>query len=165
MPVNVKGVRWYSAHVDTITYGRWLRGQRQRRIPRMTQQQLADAIEVDRSYVVKIETGKISVPTLETRLRIHAVLGTTEDELIAAAIVAPSGYSTGPPITRTGTPPNGTALRLVTPSPLAYALDAIWQNLTDEQRAYALNALDAALSMPAARLGTVVPEERVRSRP
>lgn len=142
------------------TFGGWLKRRRGVRGEPgfVSQQELADRVGVLRTYVNQIENGRIGIPALPLRQRIHGVLGTTEDDLIAAGILAPPGDRSA--TTRARSP-----LSLVTPSPLARALDAIWQNMTDEQRAYAWNAIDAARSMPPARLGTVAADDRKRRVP
>jgi len=74
--------------MERSAYGKWLRAAR--RAKRLTQQQLADAVGIDRSYVVKIETGKVQLPEEFSRARFHKVLETSEDELIALGIVQPN---------------------------------------------------------------------------
>lgn len=62
-----------------MTYGAWLKSRRLKAGLRQTD--LAERIGIDPTYITKIETGKIGLPLLETRMRIHAALGSSEQEL------------------------------------------------------------------------------------
>lgn len=75
--------------MDTVrTYAEWLKARRHD--VGLTQQQLADATGIHRTYILRMEKpGHIDLPGLETRQKVHAALGTTEDELIALGIVRP----------------------------------------------------------------------------
>lgn len=72
--------------MERLTFGDWLRGMRFRH-GEMTQQALADATGLQRSYIVKVETGRVQLPEAETRARFHAVFGTTEADLEQLGIV------------------------------------------------------------------------------
>jgi transcriptional regulator with XRE-family HTH domain len=86
MSMGVVGV--FAAMTDVATYADWLRGKRL--ALGITQQQLADATGIHRTYIIRMEKpGHIDLPALETRQKVHAALGTTEDELIALGIVRP----------------------------------------------------------------------------
>lgn len=63
----------------TPTFGDRLREFR-KRVP-MTQQQLADAIEVDFTYISKIESGKAPPPARDTIARAGKALKLTPDEV------------------------------------------------------------------------------------
>ena len=67
------------------TFGAWLELQRRRR--KLTQRAFGEAAALKPSYISKIENGHIFLPDEETRFRIHAVLGTTEDDLVTAGIL------------------------------------------------------------------------------
>lgn len=75
--------------MDTVrTYAEWLKARRLG--AGLTQQQLADATGIHRTYIIRMEkVGHIDLPELETRQKVHAALGTTEEELIALGIVRP----------------------------------------------------------------------------
>lgn len=74
---------------STLTYGDWLKAARED--AGMTQKALALAIGLKgddaRTYISTLERGKINMPNLENRERIHAVLGTSEQDLIRAGII------------------------------------------------------------------------------
>lgn len=72
--------------MERLTFGDWLRGMRSRH-GEMTQQALADATGLQRSYIVRIERGGVKLPNEETRARFHAVFGTTEADLEQLGIV------------------------------------------------------------------------------
>jgi transcriptional regulator with XRE-family HTH domain len=55
------------------TYGDWLK--RTREAVPMTQQALGDRVGVARTYVNKIERGRVDLPNLELRMKIAAALG------------------------------------------------------------------------------------------
>lgn len=59
------------------TYGEWLR--RIRTDAGLTQEDLGNRIGVNRTYVNKIERGRIDLPLLETRQRIAAAIGSDYD--------------------------------------------------------------------------------------
>ncbi len=67
------------------SYADWLRSTRN--AARVSQQRLSDLTGIDRGHLSKIENGRIDLPGYETRQRVHAVLGTSEDDLIALGIV------------------------------------------------------------------------------
>jgi transcriptional regulator with XRE-family HTH domain len=68
-----------------VTFGDWLFDRR--RAAGMTQDALAEAIGRDRSYIIKLEKGRIKLPTEPVRDDLHRVLGTKEEDLIALGIV------------------------------------------------------------------------------
>lgn len=71
--------------MSTETFGTWLETQRRRR--KLTQRTFGEAAGLAPSYVSKIENGHIILPDDETRARIHAALGTSEDDLVAVGIL------------------------------------------------------------------------------
>lgn len=75
-----RGVKGYHPNMDRITFGEWLKAMR-RSHNNMTQQQLADQAGVHRSYIVKIETGKVMLPEEETRQKFHQIFKTSDDDL------------------------------------------------------------------------------------
>jgi transcriptional regulator with XRE-family HTH domain len=66
-----------------VDFGPLLRDQRKAR--RLTQQQLADAVGVDFTYISKVENGRADPPSEETIRKIAAVLGTDSEHLLAHA--------------------------------------------------------------------------------
>lgn len=98
------------------TFGEWLKEARARQRPALRQQDIADAIGVDRSYIVKIETGRIGLPQHETRQRIHAALGTSDDELRERGIIRDAHVTaTLIPLTLGGSQGTLTGMREFTP--------------------------------------------------
>lgn len=71
--------------INTLTYGEWLKRSRRRR--NITQETISDRAGIGRSHISAIENGRIGLPEGPTRLRIHAVLGTTEDDLVEVGIL------------------------------------------------------------------------------
>jgi transcriptional regulator with XRE-family HTH domain len=111
-------------------YGIWLVGRRKRW--RISQERLAKITGIDRGHISKIESGRIDLPTYETRQRIHAALGTTEDELRALGIVRDAhGTITAGAATVHG----GTVTATVDTRTRAERIDAFLAGLTPEQRA------------------------------
>lgn len=127
-----------------VTYGEWLRAKRgQRGEPGfITQATLAERIGAERTFIVQLENSN-KLPTYATRQKVHAALGTTEAELIDLGIVRGSSHDGAREAMR-----QQPAQPAQEPSPLARALDAIWHTMNAEQRAFAKNVLDAALSVP-----------------
>lgn len=108
-----------------MTFGTWLREKRTQRSPLLRQQDVADAIGLDRSYIVKVETGRIGLPQYETRQRIHAALGTTEAELIELGIVRAHVINV----------PTATAHAAAhPPTVIVSRTKAFFESLTEEQR-------------------------------
>lgn len=70
-------------------YGQWLK--KCRADKGITQVQLAVAAGIGQTYLSKIESGKVDLPNAELRDRIHDVLGTTEDQLVAAGVIVAAG--------------------------------------------------------------------------
>lgn len=70
-------------------YGELVREKRLSHEPRMSQQQLADAVGVDRTHISKIETGAIRMPDEELVETINRVLEINPDEFLDARIGRP----------------------------------------------------------------------------
>ncbi len=66
-------------------YGSAVRRRRLSHQPKMSQQKLADAVGVDRTHIVHIESGRIGLPQDELRGRIAEALSTTDEELLLEA--------------------------------------------------------------------------------
>lgn len=66
-------------NMKTDTFGEWLRIERKR--AGMSQEGLARKAGLGRTYIIKLERGGVVLPTRETRDRLHAVLGTSEQQL------------------------------------------------------------------------------------
>jgi transcriptional regulator with XRE-family HTH domain len=80
-----------STVIMTTSYGQWLKAKRGRRGEPgfVSQEELAQKIGVSRTYVNQIEAKPAgSPPNYETRQKIHAALGTSEEELRRLGIVA-----------------------------------------------------------------------------
>ena len=71
--------------MGNLTFGDWVRGQRMHR--GWKQAELARRMEMDAGHISKIEHNRIGMPEEETRVRFHAVFGTTEADLIELGIV------------------------------------------------------------------------------
>lgn len=113
-----------------ITFGEWLKTTRKAR--GLSQERLADAMEIDRSYVVKVETGKVQLPVLDTRARFHKALGTTEDELVALGIVQNDAVA----ITQTGRMrAEGQPVRVTGGGPLIDEFVGLMQQVQWDERA------------------------------
>ncbi len=65
------------------TFGQLLR--ERRRQAGISQRKLAEAVGVDFSYVSKLENDRLSAPAAETVVRLAEAIGTSPDELLAAA--------------------------------------------------------------------------------
>jgi transcriptional regulator with XRE-family HTH domain len=70
-----------------ITFGDWLLDRR--KAAKLTQDELAAAIGRDRSYIIKLEKGRIRLPTLPVRTAFHSVFQTSEEDLLRLGIVKP----------------------------------------------------------------------------
>lgn len=66
-----------------MEFGSLLRDHRKRR--RLTQQQLADAVGVDFTYISKVENGRVDPPSEATLQKIASVLEIDPEELLAHA--------------------------------------------------------------------------------
>ena len=77
--------------MQTMTYGEWLRSQRRRR--GLSQERLGELAGKHRTHINRIENGGIDLPADDTRAIFHAVLGTSEDDLVAAGILKPVGIN------------------------------------------------------------------------
>lgn len=73
---------------DPVTFGTLLR--RARIAARLNQQQLADAVGVDISYVSKLENDRLASPAAKTIEAMAAALGVPAAEFLAAADKVPS---------------------------------------------------------------------------
>ena len=62
------------------TFADWLRTTRESQ--GYSKNALANASGVDRSHIFKMEKGQIPEPAEDTRQRLHAVFGTSDDELV-----------------------------------------------------------------------------------
>lgn len=76
---------------ERTTFQSWLRGERIR--VGLSQEELSVAAGLGSNYVNKIEKRRVDLPTMETRLKLHKVLGTSDNDLVEAGILAPE-YST-----------------------------------------------------------------------
>lgn len=81
--------------MNMATFGHWLKMQRAAR--RLSQSGLARALGMDRSQVAKMESGAIGLPKEETRARLHAYFGTSDDDLVAAGVLARLEFAGRPP--------------------------------------------------------------------
>lgn len=63
-----------------------------RKIKHITQRELANKIDVDFSYISKIETGALDPPSEELIIKIAKVLGVDSEELILSAKKVPSNF-------------------------------------------------------------------------
>jgi HTH-type transcriptional regulator, competence development regulator len=68
---------------DDMQFGSHLRDLRKAR--RLTQQQLADAVGVDFTYISKVENGRVDPPSETTIRKIAGVLDVEAEELLAMA--------------------------------------------------------------------------------
>jgi transcriptional regulator with XRE-family HTH domain len=70
---------------ETATYGTWLK--RTRKARGVSQERLSELATIDRGHLSRIENNRIDLPQWETRQKIHQVLETTDEELVAAGIL------------------------------------------------------------------------------
>ncbi len=75
---------------ETGSFGYWLTSARKRR--RLSQEGLARAAGINRSYISQIEQGRVQLPKTETRAKLHDALGTNEEDLISAGVMARDEY-------------------------------------------------------------------------
>lgn len=120
---------------EGATFSSWMKSARLR--AGLTQEELARRGEFDDSYINKIERGKIRLPNLETRQRIHESLGTTEEELIALGIVKGRSITVPAAVAVSEALPPTVITR---PTPIR---DPFIASLTPEQRNYLRELLDA----------------------
>jgi transcriptional regulator with XRE-family HTH domain len=116
------------------TFAQWLRQKRGRRGEPgfISQVELARRMNVDRTFIVQLEKPGNRLPLYDTRQKIHAALGTTEDELRALGIVRDAhGTITAGAATVHG----GTITATVDTRTRAERIDAFLAGLTAEQRA------------------------------
>ncbi len=73
------------------TYAQWLKAKR--REQGLTQEQLAEASGLGRTYVNAIENGRIKLPQFVTRQKLHDVFGSDEAELIDLELMAYNGFN------------------------------------------------------------------------
>lgn len=118
---------------DGATFGPWLKSARER--SRISQERLARITGIDRGHLSKMENDRIDLPRYETRERIHAALGTTEDELVALGIVRPATMRVG----------TATATARAEPS-TPDQFPAIWADLDDDERASMMNIMEALVT-------------------
>jgi transcriptional regulator with XRE-family HTH domain len=76
------------------TFGQWLRQARTSHQPRISQERLSQLTGIERTYLSKMENGKVELPLMETRERIHAALGTTDADVTAFGIDVRRDYET-----------------------------------------------------------------------
>jgi transcriptional regulator with XRE-family HTH domain len=76
-----------------MTYGQWLK--HQRTIRGMTQTALEEAAGLSDKYVSRAENGRVELPDETTRFKIHRVLGTTEDDLVAVGLLTRMDFEGG----------------------------------------------------------------------
>jgi transcriptional regulator with XRE-family HTH domain len=72
------------------TFAQWMKAKR--RECGLTQAQLAEQTGLGRTYVNAIENGRVKMPQLVTRQKIHEVLGSTDEELIDLELLAYDDY-------------------------------------------------------------------------
>jgi Predicted transcriptional regulators len=69
-------------------YGSWLRQKRTEHL--LSQEALGRLVEVDGTYINRIEQGRVKVPYAPLRLRIHAIFGTSESDPDFLPILSPA---------------------------------------------------------------------------
>lgn len=74
-----------------MTWSEWLTGKRGKRGEPgfVSQEELARRMGVGRSRIVQLEEAGREPPSYAVRAKVHAALGTSDDELIALGIVRP----------------------------------------------------------------------------
>lgn len=72
------------------TYAQWLKAMRREK--RMTQQDLAEATGMARTYLSAVEGGKVRMPKSPNRERIHRVFGSSDRELEDLNLIAWDGF-------------------------------------------------------------------------
>ena len=85
--------------MQRLTFGDWLKGQRTRR--GLSQIELEQTAELSEKYVSSTERGRIKLPNGNTRARIHDVLGTSDDDLVAVGLLTKSVIPNADGTTRT----------------------------------------------------------------
>ena len=66
-----------------LSFGERLR--QKRRAGRISQRRLAELVDLDFTYVAKLESGRTGLPAPETVLRVADLLGCPAEELLPAA--------------------------------------------------------------------------------
>ncbi len=74
--------------MNDVTFGQWMKAKR--RHLGLTQYDLERDSGIARSHLSKIENDGISMPEKATRERLHEVLGTTDDDLVAVGLLTKS---------------------------------------------------------------------------
>lgn len=77
-------------------FGHWLQVQRASR--GLTQREVEEGATISHSHYSRIENGRIGMPDASTRKRIHAVLGTSDDDLVEAGILDKTEVSGREPV-------------------------------------------------------------------
>ena len=73
------------------SFGDWLVHKREER--ELSQGRLATASGIARPYITRMESpGGVKLPTPETRQKLHRVLGTSDDDLVAAGVAIRKEY-------------------------------------------------------------------------
>lgn len=119
--------------MNTKTFGEWLRNEREAR--RLSQAEVERRSGISHSHYSKMENNKIPRPVEETRAKLHAVFGTSDDDLVRAGILRPRSVrsASGGHVTTiyeyddgdSPTPATVTQERTSIPSEIAELLDAI----------------------------------------
>ena len=76
--------------MKNMTYGDWLKEQRSRL--RMSQAEVEKRADLGNRHLSKFENGHYRMPTEDVRLRIHAALGTTDEDLVEVGILRRMQY-------------------------------------------------------------------------
>ena len=79
--------------MNTQTFGQWLK--HQRTIRGMTQVALEQSAGLSDKYVSRAENGRVELPDETTRFKIHRVLGTNEDDLVAVGLLTRMDFEGG----------------------------------------------------------------------
>ena len=96
-----------------MDFGSYLRDLRRAR--RLTQQQLADAVGVDFTYVSKIENGRVDPPGETTMRALARALGTEAEDLLARAHKMPRDLKQ---LVAQGSPEKTLLLRRIAQTPM-----------------------------------------------
>jgi len=73
---------------EKMTFGAYLRSLRRQK--RLSQKELADMVQMDHTYLSKIETEVLPPPSEKNIKKLAQVLDVSEDELLVLALKAPS---------------------------------------------------------------------------
>ncbi len=71
--------------MSTVSFGQWMKSRRQHM--GLTQYDVEHQTGIARSHLSAMENNRINLPDEETRAKIHGVLDTTEDDLVAVGIL------------------------------------------------------------------------------